>query len=583
MVLAKRSWFCATLLLLVAAGQPLAGRGSAAAAAEKKAFQEARFEKGQLKYVHHLPVLSVEGTPAEMGRQEAALTGKVVKTLAPYPRQLMTLSGHGKQWDQCVETAQTLTSHAPPAYRDELRSYATKAAIPLDLLQVANTIMDLHRGGFACSSLLVEPAKSKTGSILFGRNLDFFTTLGVLDRYGLVTVYRPQGKHAFATVGFPGVIGCLSGMNDAGLAIAVHEVRATADWAPMLNPKAMPYAFCLRRILEDCTTIEQAEKLLRSTERSTILSVAICDRAERRRPGNHAEDGRPPPRQRRHLREHEPLPHRRLAPLDGMSAVCDSFQSDGNGQTRRGRHFQEARRSAAGCQDAAVHDLRAGPAYPARGDGQDSGDERPAGNAGAEAAVYQMILLIDNYDSFTYNLVQRLGEIDPALELEVHRNDQISLDEIEAKRPSHLIISPGPCTPDEAGISVPCVTRFAGKIPLLGVCLGHQSIGRAYGGKIVRAGRLMHGKTDMIQHNGEGLYEGLPNPFEATRYHSLVIQPDTLSEDFVMTAWSRAPDGTLEIMGIQHKTWPLYGVQYHPESFLTSCGTRILEKFLAVG
>lgn len=191
-----------------------------------------------------------------------------------------------------------------------------------------------------------------------------------------------------------------------------------------------------------------------------------------------------------------------------------------------------------------------------------------------------MILLIDNYDSFTYNLVQRLGEIDPGLELEVHRNDQISLEQIEAKRPSHLIISPGPCTPDEAGISVPCVTHFAGKIPLLGVCLGHQSIGRAYGGKIVRAGRLMHGKTDMIQHNGEGLYEGLPNPFEATRYHSLVIQPDTLSEDFVMTAWSRDADGTLEIMGIQHKTWPLYGVQYHPESFLTACGTRILERFL---
>ncbi len=194
-----------------------------------------------------------------------------------------------------------------------------------------------------------------------------------------------------------------------------------------------------------------------------------------------------------------------------------------------------------------------------------------------------MILLIDNYDSFTYNLVQRLGEIDPALELEVYRNDQISLDDIEAKAPSHLIISPGPCTPDEAGISIPCVKRFADKMPLLGVCLGHQSIGQAYGGKIVRAGRLMHGKTGMIEHNGQGLYEGIPNPFEATRYHSLVIQPDTLSSEFTMTAWSTAPDGELEIMGIQHKTLPLYGVQYHPESFLTTCGTRILENFLAVG
>jgi len=193
-----------------------------------------------------------------------------------------------------------------------------------------------------------------------------------------------------------------------------------------------------------------------------------------------------------------------------------------------------------------------------------------------------MILLIDNYDSFTYNLVQRLGEIDPSLDLEVHRNDQISLDEIAARRPSHLIISPGPCTPDEAGISIPCVKRFAGKIPLLGVCLGHQSIGQAFGGKIVRAVRLMHGKTDMIQHDNQGLYEGLPNPFEATRYHSLVIQPDTLSDELAITAWSNAPDGTLEIMGIQHKHYPLFGVQYHPESFLTGCGTKILEHFLAV-
>lgn len=193
-----------------------------------------------------------------------------------------------------------------------------------------------------------------------------------------------------------------------------------------------------------------------------------------------------------------------------------------------------------------------------------------------------MILLIDNYDSFTYNLVQRLGEIDPSLDLEVHRNDQITLEEIEAKRPSHLIISPGPCTPDEAGISVPSVKRFAGRLPLLGVCLGHQSIGQAFGATIVRATRLMHGKTDMIQHDNRDLYEGLPNPFEATRYHSLVIQPNTLSDEFDVCAWSHAPDGTLEIMGIRHKRFPLFGVQFHPESFLTGCGTKILERFLAV-
>jgi anthranilate synthase component 2 len=191
-----------------------------------------------------------------------------------------------------------------------------------------------------------------------------------------------------------------------------------------------------------------------------------------------------------------------------------------------------------------------------------------------------MILLIDNYDSFTYNLVQRLGEIDSALEIEVHRNDQISLDEIAARRPSHLIISPGPCTPSEAGVSVACIERFAGKLPILGVCLGHQSIGQATGGQIVRAKRLMHGKTDEIHHDGRGLFEGLPNPFIATRYHSLVIRPDTLSPDFDVTAWAAAPDGSREIMGVRHKRHTLEGVQFHPESFLTECGPRMLKRFL---
>ena len=193
-----------------------------------------------------------------------------------------------------------------------------------------------------------------------------------------------------------------------------------------------------------------------------------------------------------------------------------------------------------------------------------------------------MIVLIDNYDSFTYNLVQRLGEIDPALDLRVFRNDQITTDEIAALKPSHLIISPGPCTPTEAGISCECVTRFMGKLPLLGVCLGHQSMGQATGGKIVRAGRLMHGKTDMMYHDGEGIFRGLPNPFQATRYHSLVIQPDTLSPEFIVSAWSDAPDGTREIMGIRHRRFPAFGVQFHPESFLTQHGDEILRNFLAV-
>lgn len=193
-----------------------------------------------------------------------------------------------------------------------------------------------------------------------------------------------------------------------------------------------------------------------------------------------------------------------------------------------------------------------------------------------------MILLIDNYDSFTYNLVQRLGEIDPSIELEVHRNDQITLDEIAAKKPSHLIISPGPCTPREAGISVDCVTRFAREIPLLGVCLGHQSIGHAFGGEIVRAGRLMHGKTDLVYHDNRGLFEGLDNPFQATRYHSLVIRPGTLSDEFEVCAWCNAPDGSQEIMGIRHREYPLHGVQFHPESFLTLRGIDILKRFLAI-
>lgn len=191
-----------------------------------------------------------------------------------------------------------------------------------------------------------------------------------------------------------------------------------------------------------------------------------------------------------------------------------------------------------------------------------------------------MILLIDNYDSFTFNLVQRLGEIDPSLDIQVHRNDQISLDEIAARRPSHLIISPGPCTPSEAGISVDCIRRFAGKLPILGVCLGHQSIGQATGAEIVRAKRLMHGKTDLIYHDGQGLFQGLPSPIVATRYHSLVIRPETLSNDFVVTAWADAPDGGHEIMGVRHKQYPLEGVQFHPESFLTELGPQLLRRFL---
>lgn len=187
-----------------------------------------------------------------------------------------------------------------------------------------------------------------------------------------------------------------------------------------------------------------------------------------------------------------------------------------------------------------------------------------------------MILLIDNYDSFTYNLVQRLGEIDPNVELRVARNDQITVGEIEAIRPSRLIISPGPCTPVEAGISNEVVERFGPTIPLLGVCLGHQCIGHALGGRIVRAGRIMHGKTSWIHHDAKGIYRGLSNPFEATRYHSLVIEPESLPAELEVVAWTDQN----EIMGVRHRKYPLEGVQFHPESFLTVEGIKLLQNFL---
>ena len=193
-----------------------------------------------------------------------------------------------------------------------------------------------------------------------------------------------------------------------------------------------------------------------------------------------------------------------------------------------------------------------------------------------------MILIVDNYDSFTYNLVQRLGELDSSLDIRVHRNDKITIDEIKNLNPSHIIISPGPCTPNEAGISVSCVEHFHGKLPMLGVCLGHQSIGQATGGTIVRAEQLMHGKTDHIEHNGEAIFAGIPSPMVATRYHSLVIKHDTLSPEFDVTAWAKAPDGSKEIMAVQHKTHPTFGVQFHPESFLTEGGIDLLRNFVEI-
>jgi anthranilate synthase component 2 len=190
-----------------------------------------------------------------------------------------------------------------------------------------------------------------------------------------------------------------------------------------------------------------------------------------------------------------------------------------------------------------------------------------------------MLLMIDNYDSFTFNLVQYLGEL--GAEVRVFRNDQISVSDIEELRPERIVISPGPCTPNEAGISVETIRRFAGRVPILGVCLGHQSIGQAFGGRIVHARQIMHGKTSLIHHRCQGVFRGLPNPLEATRYHSLVIERDTLPGILEVTAWTEDESGAMdEIMGVRHRELVVEGVQFHPESILTAVGHDLLANFL---
>jgi anthranilate synthase component 2/para-aminobenzoate synthetase component 2 len=187
-----------------------------------------------------------------------------------------------------------------------------------------------------------------------------------------------------------------------------------------------------------------------------------------------------------------------------------------------------------------------------------------------------VILVIDNYDSFTYNLVQQIGGLRLDRPIKVVRNDAATLEEIETWTPTHIIISPGPCTPNEAGISVEVVRRFAGRVPVLGVCLGHQCIGQAFGAKVVQAPRLMHGKTSKVHHVGTGIYDGLSNPFVAARYHSLTLDRESLCDDFEVTSWTDRD----ELMGIRHKTMPVEGVQFHPESFLTGEGERLVASFL---
>jgi len=190
-----------------------------------------------------------------------------------------------------------------------------------------------------------------------------------------------------------------------------------------------------------------------------------------------------------------------------------------------------------------------------------------------------MLLMIDNYDSFTYNVVQYFGEL--GADVQVYRNDEITLEQIKALDPDHIVISPGPCTPNEAGVSVAVLKQFAGVKPLFGICLGHQAIAQAFGGYVIRAKEVMHGKTSMIHHNSQGVFKDLPNPFEATRYHSLVIDKDRLPDCLDITSWTEDADGNIdEIMGVQHRDYVIEGVQYHPESILTEHGHAQLKNFL---
>ena len=191
-----------------------------------------------------------------------------------------------------------------------------------------------------------------------------------------------------------------------------------------------------------------------------------------------------------------------------------------------------------------------------------------------------MVFILDNYDSFTYNLVQYFGEL--GAKVEVRRNDQISIAELEDLWPERIVVSPGPCTPQDAGISIELIRHFAGKVPILGVCLGHQAIGAAFGGKVVRAPHLMHGKTSAVTHDNQTIFYGLPTPMTATRYHSLIVEEKNLPDELEVSAWTTEKDGTRTIMGLRHKKFPIEGVQFHPESVLTDAGKKLVENFLSL-
>jgi isopenicillin-N N-acyltransferase like protein len=251
-------------------------------AEDDRFFREGKYQAGELRYINGVPVLSVAGSPVEIGRQKAELTADTVKKMTEYPQRLLDrVAPDPDGQKKFLEAARTVAKNIPADHKAELRAFADQAKMgdKAEVGLLGNVMIDIYRGSFGCSSLVVEAKNSKTGGPLFGRNLDFFT-LGIIQNATLVTVHRPTGKHAFAAIGFPGLFGCLSGMNDAGLSLAVHEVFLSKDGSLVFSPnlKGVPYTFLFRRILEECATVEEAEKLLRGAERTTLLNLLVCDR-----------------------------------------------------------------------------------------------------------------------------------------------------------------------------------------------------------------------------------------------------------------------------------------------------------------
>lgn len=265
---------CCLLAGMMVPGVPQ--HAGAAAPAVAFPYVDARCGPAELKYLEGLPVLLVEGSPTQLGQQSAMLVGRQARQLVDYPRRLLAEIGVAERFPRLLAAGQRLLPQFPPHHLAELEAFARTAGLDRDLLAGVNAMVDVYRGGLGCSSLLVEASRSKRGGPLFGRNLDFYS-LGMLQKYSLVVICRPQGKQAFCSVGFPGMVGCLSGMNDAGLALAVHEVFLAGDGAPLFDPRGVPYTLLLRRVLEDCRTVDDAERLVRATRRTTLFNLALCD------------------------------------------------------------------------------------------------------------------------------------------------------------------------------------------------------------------------------------------------------------------------------------------------------------------